>query len=164
MKTLTVYKPFDFENAIDAFDRDFRGFSPLAEMTRAMDNLFGLAGQSPLPGQLARIPAVDVEETDKTYVLEAELPGFAMEDVSVNLDGGTITIESKKEEAGEKKDKKKNYVLRERRGRSFSRSFKLPENADSEAINASFKNGLLTLTIGKRTEAQKKTIQIENAS
>jgi HSP20 family protein len=85
-----------------------------------------------------------------------------MEDVSVNLDGGTVTIESKKDETVEKKDKKeKAFVLRERRSRSFSRSFKLPENADPDAISASFKNGLLTLTIGKRTEAQKKTIQIE---
>jgi HSP20 family protein len=92
-------------------------------------------------------------------VLEAELPGFAMEDVSVNLDGGTVTIESKKDETVEKKDK--TFVLRERRSRTFSRSFKLPENADPDAISASFKNGLLTLTIGKRTEAQKKTIQIE---
>jgi HSP20 family molecular chaperone IbpA len=162
MKTLTVYKPFDFENAFDAFDRDLRGFSPLAEMGRVMDSLFNGAGQPSLAASFVRIPAVDVEETDKSYVLEAELPGFAMEDVSVNLDGGTVTIESKKDEAVEKKDKKnKNFVLRERRSRSFSRSFKLPENADPDAINASFKNGLLTLTIGKRTEAQKKTIQIE---
>ncbi|MDR0639328.1 MAG: Hsp20/alpha crystallin family protein [Spirochaetaceae bacterium] len=160
MKTLTVYKPFDFENAIDAFDRDFHGFSPLAEMGRVMNNIFGYSGQS--PASVARIPAVDVEETDKSYVLEAELPGFAMEDVSVNLDGGTVTIESKKDETVEKKDKvDKNFVLRERRSRSFSRSFKLPENADPDAISASFKNGLLTLTIGKRTEAQKKAIQIE---
>ena len=160
MKTLTVYKPFDFENAIDAFDRDFHGFSPLAEMGRVMNNIFGYPGQSSV--SLARIPAVDVEETDKNYVLEAELPGFAMEDVSVNIDGGTVTIESKKDETVEKKDKAvKNFVLRERRSLSFSRSFKLPENADPDAISASFKNGLLTLTIGKRAEAQKKTIQIE---
>jgi HSP20 family protein len=162
MKTLTVYKPFDFENAMDAFDRDFHGFSPLAEMGRVMNNLFGYQGRSPGSGAVGHIPAVDVEETDNSYVLEAELPGFAMEDVIVNLDGGTVTIESKKEETVEKKDKKeRNFVLRERRSRSFSRSFKLPENADPDAINASFKNGLLTLTIGKRTEAQKKTIPIE---
>jgi HSP20 family protein len=159
MRTLTVYKPFDFENAFNAFDRDLRGYSPLAEMGRVVDNLFGCAGQPSVSAPHTRIPAVDVEETDKGYVLEAELPGFAMDDVSVNLDGGTVTIESKKDEAVEKQNK--NFVLHERRSRSFNRSFKLPENADPEAINASFKNGLLTMTIGKRTEAQKKTIQIE---
>jgi HSP20 family protein len=162
MRTLTVYKPFDFENAFSAFDRDLRGCSPIAEMGRVMDNIFGNAGQPSGSASFVRIPAVDVEETDKNYVLEAELPGFAMEDVSVNLDGGTVTIESKKDETVEKEDNKtKNLVLHERRSRSFSRSFKLPENADPGAINATFKNGLLTLTIGKRTEAQKKTIQIE---
>ncbi|MDR1221103.1 MAG: Hsp20/alpha crystallin family protein [Treponema sp.] len=158
MRTLTVYKPFDFENAFNAFDRDFRGSTPLAEMGRMMDNIFGCPPAA--SASLARIPAVDVEETDKSYVLEAELPGFAMEDVSVNLDGGTVTIESRKDETVEK-HVAKNFVLRERKDRSFNRSFKLPENADPNAINASFKNGLLTLTIGKRTEAQKKTIQIE---
>ncbi|MDR1232576.1 MAG: Hsp20/alpha crystallin family protein [Spirochaetaceae bacterium] len=160
MRTLTVYKPFDFENAFNAFGRDFRGNSPLAEMGCVMDNIFGCASQPAASASFVRIPAVDVEETDKSYVLEAELPGFAMEDVSVNLDGGTVTIESKKDETVEKEDKK-NLVLCERRSRMFSRSFKLPENADPDAISASFKNGLLTLTIGKRTEAQKKTIQIE---
>jgi HSP20 family molecular chaperone IbpA len=158
MRTLTVYRPFDFENAFNAFDRDHRGYSPLTEMGRVMDNILGCVPSATEP--LTRIPAVDVEETDKSYVLEAELPGFAMEDVSVNLDGGTITISSTKDEAVEKQDKK-NFVLCERRSRSFSRNFKLPENADPDAINASFKNGLLTLTIGKRTEAQKKTIRIE---
>jgi HSP20 family molecular chaperone IbpA len=159
MRTLTVYKPFDFENAFNAFDRDLRGYSPLTEVGRVMDNLLGCAPSAAAP-PLTRMPAVDVEETDKSYVLEAELPGFAMDDVIVNLDGGTITIESKKDETVEKQDKK-NFVLCERRSRSFCRNFKLPENADPDAINASFKNGLLTLTIGKRTEAQKKTIQIE---
>jgi HSP20 family molecular chaperone IbpA len=162
MRTLTVYKPFDFENAFNAFDRDLRGSSPLAEMGRVMDNIFGCAGQPSNSASFVRIPAVDVEETDKSYVLEVELPGFAMDDVSVNLDGGTVTIESKKDESVEKQDKKnKNLVLHERRSRSFSRSFRLPENTDPDAISATFKNGLLTLTIGKRTEAQKKTIQIE---
>jgi HSP20 family protein len=161
MKTLTVYKPFDLESAFDALGRDFHGSDPLTQMGRYMDSLFGFGDRATGGAAFARIPAVDVEETDKGYVLEAELPGFAMEDVSVNLDGGTITIESKLEDAAGKKDKKdKTYVLCERRGKSFSRSFKLPENADPESINASFKNGLLTLTIGKRTEAQKKTIQI----
>ncbi|MDR1231289.1 MAG: Hsp20/alpha crystallin family protein [Spirochaetaceae bacterium] len=162
MRTLTVYKPFDFENAFSAFDRDLRGCSPIMEMGRMMDNIFGSAGQPSGSASFVRIPAVDVEETDKSYVLEAELPGFAMEDVSVNLDGGTVTIASSKDEtAGKEDDKAKNLVLRERRSRSFSRSFKLPENADPAAISATFKNGLLVLTIGKRTEAQKKTIQIE---
>lgn len=164
MKTLTVYRPntapFDFEDAFGAFDRDSRGCGSFAQVNRLMDSLFGLAGQ-PLTASLVRLPCVDVEETDKNYLLEAELPGFTMDDIAVNLDNGMITIESKKTDAAEKQDPKKNYVLRERKSRYFSRSFKLPENADPESINAAFKNGLLTLTIGKRTEAQKKTIQIE---
>jgi HSP20 family protein len=161
MKTLTVYKPFDFCDAFDASEHEGL-LHPFSDVSRMLDNVLGFAGRSPAGAGYAALPAVNVEERDSSYVLEAELPGFTMDDISVNLDGGAITIESKKDDKSEKDSgPQKTYVLRERHCRSFSRSFKLPENADPDAINAAFKNGLLTLTIGKRAEAQKKTIQIE---
>jgi HSP20 family protein len=66
--------------------------------------------------------------------------------------------------ANEKDEKAQGtYILRERRLSSFTRSFKLPENADSASVSAGFKNGILTLEINKRAEAQKRTIQINAA-
>jgi HSP20 family protein len=117
---------------------------------------------------LGGVPAIDVIEKDDAYVLEAELPGYDEKDVNLSLDGGAITIESAKTDAAEKKadgnraDERddKRYIVRERRSSTFSRSFRLPENADNESISAGFKNGLLTLEIKKRTEAQKRVIQI----
>jgi HSP20 family protein len=153
MKTLSVYKPFAMDSSI----------AELGDVSRMMDEVLGSVFQGPGRGHFARVPAVDVVEEDKAYKLFAELPGLTSDDVKINLDGGTLTIESAKEEKSEKKEDCEcgsTYVLRERRNFAFSRSFKLPENANPDAINAVFKNGLLTLEIQKREEAQKKTIAI----
>ena len=150
MKALTLYRPRILENALSDFDR-------------YMNSFFGDNFISPSERIFNRLPSVDVRETEKAYVLEAELPGFDEKDIEVRLDGNNLTIESKK--ADEKKDEPAdkadgNYLIRERRAASFSRSFKLPENADAEGITASFKNGILSLEIAKRAEAQTKLIQI----
>ena len=156
MKTLTMYRPNTIQNALSDFDRYFGSFF----------------GDSVASARL-NLPAVDIQETDSAYVLDMDLPGFDEKHIEVNVDGTNLTISSRQEAESEldKSDEKKNdaktYILRERRlwtkDRSFSRSFKLPENADSEAVSASFKNGTLNLQIKKRTEAQKRTIQINAA-
>jgi HSP20 family protein len=124
-----------------------------------MDSFFGDDFLTPADRIFNRLPAVDVRETEKSYVLEAELPGYDEKEIEVHLDNYTLTIESKKEDV-KKEEKHENYMIRERRSSSFTRSFKLPENADPEGISAVFKNGMLTLEIAKRAEAQKKVIQI----
>jgi HSP20 family protein len=84
------------------------------------------------------------------------------------VDRGVLSIESKKEENTERNvspvregEKKERYVLRERRSATFRRSFRLPENADLDAIAAHFNNGLLCLEIKKLAEAKKRVIQIK---
>ncbi|GHV87099.1 hypothetical protein AGMMS50255_3950 [Spirochaetia bacterium] len=157
MKTVTLYRPFNIENALKDFDRyleTFFGDSPLAPADRIFNHL----------------PAVDVREKEDAYLLEADLPGYDEKSIQVHVDGGTLTIESQQEsseEAGQRDASPENtekgkdlFLIRERRTSSFSRSFKLPENADSNAVSASFKNGILSLEIKKRSEAQKRMIQI----
>jgi len=147
MKTVAMYRPNTIENALNDFDRYFESFF----------------GESPLSSAgrfLNRLPAVDVKETEKAFVLEMDLPGHDEKDIEVHVDGGSLTIESKQEESGEEKKKDGAYILRERRVQSFTRSFKLPENADPESITAAFKDGILTMEIAKRAEAQKRLIQI----
>ena len=144
MKTLTLYRPTVFENALSGFDR-------------YMDSFFKDSILDPADRIFNRPPAVDVRETEKSYVLEADLPGFDEKNIEIHLDGNTLTIQSKKEEV---KEEKTNYMVRERRSASFSRSFSLPENADRESVTASFKNGVLSVEIGKQAEAQKRLIEI----
>ena len=159
MKTVTLYRPNNagsIGNVLHDFDRYLESFFG--------DSLFG-----PTAGYAERLfnhaPAVDIRETDESFHLEAELPGFDEKNVEVRLDGGMLTIESREEKGTEKKeeagDGKETYLLRERRSASFSRSFKLPENADQDSITASFKNGVLSLEIKKLAEARKRLIRIE---
>jgi HSP20 family protein len=91
-----------------------------------------------------------------------ELPGFDEKNIEIHIDGTNLTISSRKDETIEKKDER-NYILRERKQNAFSRSFKLPENADAEAVNAVFKNGILSMEINKKAETQKRTIMINAA-
>ncbi|MDR2966033.1 MAG: Hsp20/alpha crystallin family protein [Treponema sp.] len=149
MKTISIYRPGTIQNALSDFDRYFESFS------------------SSLPERLKYLPAVDIQETDNAYVLDMDLPGFDEKTIEVNIDGANLTISSKEEVSEKKNEDNNTYILRERKfcslDRSFTRSFKLPENADSEAVSASFKNGTLNLEIKKRAEAQKRLIQINAA-
>jgi len=109
------------------------------------------------------MPAVDVRETEKAYFLNMELPGHDEKGIEIHVDGGNLSIASKQEEAAEKSAEQVDegtWLIRERRAQSFSRAFKMPENADPEGISAEFKNGILRLEIKKRADAQKRTIQI----
>jgi HSP20 family protein len=155
MKAVTMYRPNTIQNALSDFDRYFESF-------------FGDSFLAPAAGIFNHMPAVDIRETDKAYVLEMELPGYDEKNITVNIDGSNLSIASRQEETKEtKKDKTEDdggtYVLRERKLNSFSRSFKLPENADPEAVHASFRNGILCLEIQKRAESQKRAIQINAA-
>jgi len=102
---------------------------------------------------LAAMPAVDVSETDKAYEITAELPGLDEKNVEVKLANGILTIKGEKQD--EKEEKKKDYYMRERSFGSFERTFAVPDGVDSDKIEASFKKGLLSVTLPKSAEAQK---------
>jgi HSP20 family protein len=98
-------------------------------------------------------PAVDVIETDKAYEITAELPGMDEKNVEVKFADGVLTIKGEKQE--EKEEKKKDYYLSERSFGSFQRAFQVPDGVDADKIDASFKKGVLTVTLPKSAEAQK---------
>jgi len=152
MKTMTMYRPNTIQNALSDFDRYFESF-------------FGDSILAPAARMLNQLPAVDIKETENAYVLDMDLPGYDENNIEVHVDGSSLTISSKQEEEkkGKNDESEGTFILRERRVNTFSRSFKLPENADPEAVSASFKNGILNLQIKKRSEAQKRTIQINAA-
>lgn len=92
-------------------------------------------------------PKVNVEETDSEFLLEVAAPGFDKKDLSVKVEEGILTIESKKEE--EKNEENDHFIRREFGIAGFKRSFTLPEEVDTEKIKASHKNGVLHVTIPK---------------
>ncbi len=103
-------------------------------------------------------PAVDVVEKDKAYEVTAELPGMDEKNIEVQFSDGVLTIKGEKKE--ETEEKKKDYYVSERRYGSFRRSFQVPDGVDPEKIDASFKNGVLTVTLPKSPETQKKEKKI----
>jgi len=80
------------------------------------------------------------------------LPGIDEKDIEVKVANGILSIKGEKQE--EKEEKKKDYYLRERNFGSFERSFQVPDGVDTDKIEASFKKGVLTVTLPKKPEAQ----------
>ena len=105
------------------------------------------------------IPRVDIAETDKEFVIKAELPEIKKEEVSVSVDNGVLTLRGERKQEKEEKGKKFHRI--ERFYGSFTRSFTLPENVDETKVDASFKDGILQLTIPKTKESKPKAIEVK---
>ncbi len=102
-------------------------------------------------------PSADISETDKEFLVRAELPGVKKEDLKVNLDNGLITIEGSRRQQREDKNEKFHTV--ECCYGNFSRTFSLPERVKADAIKSEFKDGILTVHI-PRDEALSKPQRI----
>lgn len=103
-------------------------------------------------------PAVDVEENEREIVVRAELPGLKKEAVQITLEDGVLTLSG--ERKFEHEERRENFVRVERTYGTFSRSFTLPPTVDAEKIGAQLVDGVLTVTLPKRAEAQPKTIKV----
>jgi len=99
------------------------------------------------------MPAVDVTETEKSYRVVAELPGMDEKNIEVKISNGRLTIKGEKQEENE--DEKPDYYVRECSFGSFERTFPVPDGVELERVDASFKKGVLTVTLPKTAEAQK---------
>ena len=100
---------------------------------------------------LSKVPAVNIKENEKDFMLELEIPGFKKEDFNIEVDNDVLTISSEVKE--EKETTNENYTRREFSISSFKRAFTLPETVNEDAINAVYEGGILTLTLPKREEA-----------
>jgi HSP20 family protein len=101
---------------------------------------------------------IDIEETDDAIIVKAELPGISQKDINVTVEEGVLTIKGEKKK--EVEEKGKTYHRMERRYGSFSRSISLPSTINLDKVRASFKDGLLTVELGKKEEARSRTIKI----
>jgi|SRR6185437_1828857 len=104
-------------------------------------------------GRFASAPALDMTETESGYKIMAELPGIEPENVEVTFEEGMLRIAGEKKE--EREEKERGYRLSERSYGAFERIVQLPTLADSDKIDASFKNGLLTILIPKSAKAKR---------
>ena len=104
-------------------------------------------------------PRVDIAETDKEFSIKAEIPDVKREDVKVSVDNGVLIITGERKQ--EKEEKNKKYHRVERFYGSFTRSFTLPANIDESKVEASFKDGMLNLSIPKIEETKPKAIDVK---
>jgi HSP20 family protein len=109
------------------------------------------------------MPAVDIAETHETIILTAELPGMNEKNVFVEFEDGVLTLRGEKEEE-KKTNGDKKFHLYERTYGAFRRSFTFPRIVDPEKITAAFKEGVLTITLPKTTQAKAKGRQIPIAT
>ncbi|HPG12311.1 MAG TPA: Hsp20/alpha crystallin family protein [Chitinophagaceae bacterium] len=109
------------------------------------------------PERKVSVP-VNVQETDKSYVLEVIAPGFEKTDFSLNLDQNILTISAEKKD--EVKEENQKQVRREYTYRSFKRSFTIDDKIDATNIDASYINGVLTLNLPKKAEVKPQATEI----
>jgi HSP20 family protein len=130
------------------FDELFRQYSPI--FNRALRNAD--------EGAARWTPSANISETEKEYLIKAELPEVKKEDVKITLDDGVITISG--ERKFEKEDKDERAIRVESFYGTFERRFTLPDNVDTSAISAESKDGVLRVRIPKQAVAQPRTLTI----
>lgn len=110
-----------------------------------------------------RLMKTDVHEKDGKYIMDIDLPGYKKDDVKISLYNGNLTISAEKNESNEEKDAKGNLIRQERYSGSCSRSFYVGDSIRDNDIQASFKDGILTITVPTevhKEETEKKYIDI----
>jgi len=114
--------------------------------------------QSEQSSLTAWAPSVDIYETELELVVKADLPEVDPPDLDIRVENNILTIRGERKFA--KKVNEENYLRVERAYGSFARSFTLANTVNSEAIKADYQNGVLTLSIPKKEEAQPKQIKV----
>lgn len=141
MNYMTIRRPVSaVHNSTNSFDRLF-------------DSIF-----STMPGWNDHRFAVDIRAEENEYVIEADMPGLAEDRINVRVEDNLLVIESVVEDRSE--ERQDNYIVRERSGRAYYRSFALPKDADHSKIEGTYRNGVLTVTVAKKPEAKPRQIKI----
>jgi HSP20 family protein len=140
----------------------WRPFGELSSLRREMDRLWeNFFGERPLGRVWERewAPSLDMSETRDNYVVKAEVPGIDAKHIAISLTGDVLTIKGEKRQ--EKEEKEEDYHLVERSYGSFSRSVRIPAEVESNKIKASYKNGILAITLPKSEKVKAKEVKIK---
>jgi len=138
-----------------------RGYNPFDELEELRDQFNRVFNQvqNKQVKELAFTPVVNTREADDAYYIEVELPGVNKEDINIDVDDNTLTISGERKLKDEQKDSSF-YKVESLYGK-FERSFSLPEDVDSDKIEAASKNGVLEIKIPKVVKVEKSPKKIE---
>jgi HSP20 family protein len=139
-------------------------FKEMDDLQKRLNSMFGLSARRAGDGKETMTvaewsPIVDITEDEKGYVIKAELPEVRKEDVKVTVENGVLTLSG--ERKFEKDEKNKKYHRIERAYGSFTRSFAVPDDADDAKVAAEFKDGVLSVHLGKNEKARPKSIEVK---
>jgi HSP20 family protein len=141
----------------------WRPFRELERMRREMDRLWDSFFEERPQRKIEEFgewgPSLDLSETKNDLIVKAEVPGIDPKDIDISLNKDILTIKGEKKQ--EKEEKEENYHFIERSYGAFARSIRLPRDVQTDKINASYKNGVLRVTLPKSEEAKKKEIRIK---
>lgn len=144
---MQVWNPFqEFENLLDRYSK--AGGNRLGKQ---LDSEMSFADWA---------PSVDIEEAEDKYVIKADLPGVEKEDIEVKLENNVLSIRGEKKTEKETGKGTKRHRTERFHG-TFARSFTLPETVKADEVDASYKDGVLLLTIPKEEESKPKSIDIK---
>jgi HSP20 family protein len=127
------------------------------EIDRVFDAFFGQTDQG-----RRWVPPMDLVEAEDHFVLKADLPGLAEQDVNIEVQDGTLTISG--ERKAEHEQRERGWYRIERSFGSFNRSLTLPDGVDPDGIDASFKDGVLEISIPKPAERKPRRISISSST
>ena len=134
-------------------------FSPQSELNRLMDDFFGR--RLDVEGPTVWQPVVDIEESPEGYLVRAELPGMRLEDIKITVADQALSIRGEKRREEEKKGT--SYHRVERVYGTFERSFSLGHAVAADKIEATYRDGVLEVSIPKAEEAKAREIQVKVA-
>ncbi|WP_310447341.1 Hsp20/alpha crystallin family protein [Thiobacillus sp.] len=140
MANISRYEPFEIN---DPLDNLFRGFFRPVQMDRDMPQI-----------------RMDVKEDEAAYVVHADMPGVAKDDIHVTIDGNTVSISAEVKKNTEQKEGEK-VLRRERYFGRVSRSFALENEVDEATASARYQDGVLELVLPKKTAAAAKRLAIQ---
>ena len=142
-----LWNPFEeFENMLERYSK-----SGASNLGKQLDTELSFADWA---------PSVDIEEEEDKYVIKADLPGVDKKDIDVKLENGVLSIRGEKQTESETGKGTKRHRTERFHG-SFARSFTLPDAVKADKVDASYKDGVLSLTIPKEEEAKPKSIDIK---
>lgn len=165
MNGLTQFDPFKM-TSFDPFRATL--FDPIKEMRDLQNRFSTMFNRVPLKNEELKeealsltqwMPAVDIVEDDKEYLIKAELPDVKREDVHVKVQDGTLSLAG--ERKFEKEEKGKKFHRVERAFGTFTRTFELPMDANAAKIVAEFKDGILKVHLPKSEEAKPRAIEVK---
>jgi HSP20 family protein len=151
--SVPVHRKQEEEKFLDFRSQMNRLFDDFFEQPLAFSPFFG---EPTLMGDIT--PRLDVSETENEITISAELPGMEPEDIHITVDRNALTISGEKR--AEKEEKGKRYYRVERSYGSFRRSVALPKEVEESKIDATFKRGVLKITLPKTKSAQEESKQI----